>query len=92
MRFVYAPMEPVEEQAPQIVGTLSNMVSKSYKELTVRDGAVVALDIKHDPDVFTLGIPEGYQGLLPLWQFILQPTYDLRAPGFDREEQTSQLA
>lgn len=89
IRFVYAPMEPVEEQAPQIAGTLSNMVSNAYKELTVRSGAVVALDVKHDPDVFSLGIPEGYKGSLPLWQFILQPNYDLRALGFDGEEQTA---
>lgn len=89
VHFVYAPMEPGEEQAPHIVGTLSNMVSNAYKELTVRSGAVVALDVKHDPDVFSLGIPEGYKGSLPLWQFILQPNYDLRARGSDQEEQTA---
>ncbi|MDQ0996085.1 hypothetical protein QFZ34_001262 [Phyllobacterium ifriqiyense] len=87
MRFTYAPMEPVEEQGPHIAGTLSNMVSNAYKELTVQSGAVVALDVKHDPDVFSLGIPEGYKGSLPLWQFILQPNYDLRARGIEREEQ-----
>ena len=92
IRFVYAPMEPVEDQGPQIAGTLSNMVSNAYKELTVRSGAVIALDVKQDPDVFSLGIPEGYKGSLPLWQFILQPNYDLRARGFDRAERAEELA
>lgn len=91
MRFVYAPLKPVEEQSPQIAGTLSSMVSNAYKELTVRSGAVVALDVRHDPDVFSLGISEGYKGSLPIWQFIQQPNYELRTRGRDREAQAEHL-
>lgn len=91
MRFAFAPMEPEEDQDPQIVGTLSEMVSNAYRELTTRDGAVVALEVKHDPDVFSLGIPEGYKGSLPIWQFILQPNFDLRARGLENEEQATEV-
>lgn len=86
LRFVYAPMEPVEGQGPQIAGTLSSMVSNAYKELTGRRGGVVAIDVRHEPDVFTLDIPEGYNGSLPLWQLILQPNYPARERSIDREE------
>ncbi|MEP9396677.1 hypothetical protein [Mesorhizobium sp. KR2-14] len=35
--------------------------------------------MKHDPDMFSLEIPEGYRGkALPLWQFELRPNFDLK--------------
>lgn len=79
LRFIFGPREPAENQELQIVGDLSAMVSRAYQEMTIRENNVVSIDVKHDPDVFSLSIPEGYRGSLPLWQFILQPNYDLQA-------------
>ncbi|RWM11822.1 MAG: hypothetical protein EOR73_31985 [Mesorhizobium sp.] len=79
LRFIFGPREPAEDQEFQIVGTLSAMVSRAYQEMTMRESDVVSIDVKHDPDIFSLSIPEGYRGSLPLWQFILQPNYDLQA-------------
>lgn len=84
LQFIFSPREPVKDQGLQIVGTLSTMVSIAWSELTVKGSVVVSLDVKQDPDVFSLGIPEGYKGSLPLWQFILQPNYDMKVPNFSQ--------
>jgi len=71
-----------EENAEEFrsLGTLSSMVSKAFRELTVDDEAgIIALDVNYDPDMFRIQIPEGYRGeSLPLWQFILQPNFDFK--------------
>ena len=80
LRFIFGPREPSEDQESQIVGTFEHHGEvRAYQEMTMRDSDVVSIDVKHDPDVFSLRIPEGYKGSLPLWQFILQPNYDLQA-------------
>lgn len=57
-----------------IVGELSSMVSTAYNEMTIYENRVVALDVKADPLIFKVDIPENYKGEhLPLWQLILQP-------------------
>lgn len=56
----------MEDQRFQIAGTLSAMVSSAYREMSMRERAVVSIDVKHDPDVFSLGIPENYKGSLRL--------------------------
>lgn len=81
MRFIYAPSDPAEGQDFQVVGALSKMVSNAFKELTVQEGNVVALDVEHDPDVFSLGIPEDYTGSLPLWRLVMQPNRNFRTKG-----------
>ncbi|WP_154721681.1 hypothetical protein [Ciceribacter sp. T2.26MG-112.2] len=76
LRWVFSPENPVEDQPFQVVGNLSAMISNSYRELTVGDNTVKALDVKQDPKFFALDIPEDYkEPSLPLWQFILQPNY-----------------
>ncbi|MBX5272611.1 hypothetical protein HJB99_28785 [Rhizobium sp. NLR17b] len=82
LQFVFEPEEVHEDQGIETIGGLSQMVSSAYRELTVDDTGVVALDIRHDPEIFTLRIPEGFKNeTLPLWQFILQPN-----PKFGEEE------
>lgn len=57
-----------------IVGELSSMVSTAYNELTTYENRVIALDVKVDPEIFKVDIPEGYKGEnLPLWQFSIMP-------------------
>ncbi|QPB24552.1 hypothetical protein [Rhizobium sp. 007] len=74
LQFLFEPEQVHEGQGCETIGGLSQMVSSAYRELTVDDTGVVALDIRHDPEVFTLRIPEGFKNeTLPLWQFILQP-------------------
>lgn len=72
-----------EENAQEFrsLGTLSSMVSNAFREFTVDDETgIIALDVKHDPDMFSLEIPEGYQGTaLPLWQIELRPNFDFEA-------------
>ncbi|MBB3165756.1 hypothetical protein FHS25_006268 [Rhizobium laguerreae] len=74
LQFVFEPDEVHADQGFETIGGLSQMVSSAYRELTVDDTGVMALDIRHDPEVFTLRIPQGFKNeTLPLWQFILQP-------------------
>ena len=89
LRFIFAPREPVDGQGFQIVGTLSAMVSSAYREMTMRESAVVSIDVKHDPDMFSIRIPEGYKAKsLPLWQFILQPNYEMKSATPETEYNT----
>ena len=79
LRFGFSPDDPVENQDLQIIGALSTMVSSAYGEMTVGESSVLALDVKHDPAVFALRIPDGFkEPSLPLWQFIFQPNYDMK--------------
>ncbi len=54
------------------------MISCAFRELTVDDGSgVFSLDVKYDPDYFSLAIPRGFKSeVLPIWQFILQPNLE----------------
>lgn len=78
--FVSRPEEPSKEQPFQILGNLSSMVSAAFRELTVdEETGVIALDVKYDPQMFSVEIPKEYKGgSLPLWQFALQPNFDFR--------------
>ncbi|WP_339101302.1 hypothetical protein WKQ99_10235 [Pseudomonas atacamensis] len=63
-----------EDQGFALVGELSSMVSSAYNELTVYENRVIALDVKVDPEIFKVFIPDGYKGQrLPLWQLLIQP-------------------
>jgi hypothetical protein len=87
LQFVFESEEVHDDQGFETIGGLSQVVSSAYRELTVDDTGVVALDIRHDPEVFTLKIPEGFKNqTLPLWQFILQPN-----PKFGQSEITNQI-
>lgn len=83
LQFVFEPEGVHPEQGIETIGCLSQMVSSAYRELTVDDSGVIALDVRHDPEVFMLRIPQGFKSeTLPLWQFILQPNPEFgRAQG-----------
>lgn len=70
-------MENARQQGFGIIDHLSSMVSTAYKQHTVYEQRVIALDTAADPEVFSVEIPEGYKGdKLPLWQIELRPNTD----------------
>ena len=72
MKFVFSP-EHQEEPNFAIIGNLSTMVSNGFRELTIKDGEVVALTLGIDPAAFGALIPDYYSGKgLPLWRFVIQ--------------------
>lgn len=81
IRFAYSPVDQSEPNFA-IVGQLSAMVSKGFRELTVKDGDVVALTLGIDPSAFSILIPEDYKGEdLPLWRLKIGAN-----PNFQRVE------
>lgn len=67
-------MEDARQQGFAIIGHLSSMVSTAYKQHTVYEQRVIALDTAADPEIFSVEIPVGYKGdKLPLWQIELRP-------------------
>lgn len=77
--FSSTPNEVSNDQDFEIIGNLSSMISNAFRELTVDDGSdVVSLDVKYDPEFFSLAIPKDYDGeALPIWQIELQPNLEL---------------
>lgn len=72
--FTYSPEYPPEDQPFSMIGDLSSMVSSAYKEQTVYERSVIALDTDLDPEVFSVEIPDKYHGEeLHLWQFTIRP-------------------
>lgn len=53
------------------------MVSSAYRELTVDGRDITSLDVRLDPDAFTLHIPADFwNDTLPLLQYTIQPNPD----------------
>jgi len=78
IKFTYAPTE-VSKQKFEIVGTLSGMISNKFKELTIKNGKVEALDLDLHPSLFKIFIPDDYNSTnLPLWQFIIRANKDFK--------------
>lgn len=78
IKIIYSP-EHQEQPNFAIIGNLSTMVSNAFKELTVKDGQVVALTLCIDPATFSALIPEDYKGDgLPLWRFRIQANPDFK--------------
>lgn len=76
-RFTYSPDHRLENQRFSMIGELSSMISSAYREQTVYERSVVAIDTKLDPEVFSVEIPNNYIGeRLPLWQFTMRPNPD----------------
>lgn len=79
VKFTYSPHAPPEDQIFSIIGDLSSMISSSYREQTVYEKSVIALDTNLEPSVFAVNIPDKYKGNnLPLWQFIMQSNPDFK--------------
>ena len=76
MRFIYTPESKTEENF-SLIGNLSAMISNMFKEHTVQDGKVVAVNSPLDPERFKVFISKDYKGKqLPLWRFFMQPNYE----------------
>lgn len=75
--YVASPDEPVPNQGFQLLGFLSDMISRSYNEMTSENGTVRSLSPAVEPGSLGIVIPEGYKGMhLPLWRFTVQPRAD----------------
>jgi hypothetical protein len=71
--FVARPEEPVPNQHFQILGFLSEMISRNYDGLTASDAGIDRLSPQVDPDALGILIPQDYRGKqLPLWRFMLK--------------------
>ena len=75
VRYEFHPYGDWDKEAGfAMVGEFSSMVTSAYNEHTVYEHKIVALDVKIDPELFSVAIPDGYSGQnLPLWQMAIQP-------------------
>ncbi|WP_174822885.1 hypothetical protein [Pantoea ananatis] len=79
VRFTFWPksLEDFEANGFAMVGNLSSMITEAFNEHTVYEQEVTALTSKAEPDIFTVDIPNDYQGeALGLWRFYVQPKPD----------------
>jgi len=78
IKFIYAPIK-ISEQNFEIIGTLSSMISNKFKEMTISNGEVEALDLDLNPSLFKIFIPNNYDSQdLPLWQLIIQANKEFK--------------
>lgn len=72
--FIAAPEEPVPNQSFQLLGSLSDMISRSYNALTVDGENVLSLSPAAEPGSLGIVIPLEYEGTdLPLWRLLIRP-------------------
>ena len=77
IRFRFSPRTPSENQAFQMIGALSSMVTNGFKEFTVAEQGLVAINAAVEPAEFQMLIPKNYKSdRLPLWQFEMRPNYE----------------
>lgn len=70
--FIAELVEPVVDQQFQMLGFLSEMISRNYNQLTTSDKGIDRLSLSVEPDALGILIPHGYDGKqLPLWRFSL---------------------
>ena len=63
------------DEAFELVGVLSQMVSRQFNDITAPEGSVKLLSPERDPDTLGVLIPPGYEGkALPLWRLIPSPS------------------
>lgn len=77
--YVFAPVEPVEQQELQMIGTLSSMHATLYNLATLtEEGDFLALRRESEPGELAEIVPADYwesrEHTLPLWQFSVQPS------------------
>ena len=79
VEYRFAPPEEAQrqnEQGFEMNSFISSMVSKLFREATVKDGVVTALHMEFTPGEFGRLIPTDYDQIrvaLPLWRCVLQP-------------------
>jgi hypothetical protein len=75
--FVVRHSEPTVGQQFEIMGSLSGMISRRFKDSTAPEATIQRLVPSAEPGSLGILIPEDYKGKrLPLWRFILKPNYD----------------
>ncbi|CAK2389144.1 hypothetical protein [Vibrio crassostreae] len=75
--FTFEPEHPSENNDFDTIGYLSSMISSAYREYTIEDGKVIAVDANVEPSQFNIGIPENYTSkTLPLWLLNIQPNFE----------------
>lgn len=68
--YVAEPQNPVPAQGFQMLGFLSEMISRNYNDVTSEFGEIHQLSPSADPGSLAITIPERYKGKqLPLWLF-----------------------
>jgi hypothetical protein len=72
--YISAPPEHTANQSFECLGSVSDMVSQHYNELTTSGAVVTRFSPSTEPGTLGVLIPLGYQGKhLPLWRFIIPP-------------------
>jgi hypothetical protein len=68
--------ESTENQAFEMLGFLSTMISRRFTELTAPSHNIERLIPDGDPDSLGVLIPFDYKGKqMPLWRFVIKPNY-----------------
>jgi hypothetical protein len=71
---VTPPERANPDQEFEIVGTLSELVSRQFDDATTRDGEIVNISPEAEPTEFGVVIPRDFESdALPLWRFDLRP-------------------
>jgi hypothetical protein len=75
MTFVITPPERANpNQEFEIVGRLSELVSRQFDACTTRDGESTGISPQAEPEAFGVAIPNDFKGnALRLWRFDLRP-------------------
>jgi hypothetical protein len=72
--YISEPPERTPNQSFECLGSMSDMISQHYNELTTSGVTVTRFSPSTEPGTLGVLIPLGYQGKhLPLWRFILSP-------------------
>jgi len=76
LEYIVAPPDPATGQEFQMMGFLSEMLSKQFEFATMNpNGTVKRLTPQSEPGFLGLRIPKDYKGkVLRLWRFVLQPS------------------
>jgi len=73
---VVEPINKTAEQRFELLGSMSSMISRRYRELVSTPSGGEKVSIHLEPDSLGINIPKGYKGkALPLWIFYLRPNY-----------------
>lgn len=74
--FVFRPEEETPDQGFEVIGSLSQMISQQFNQLTAPSGTIAQLVPSRDPGKLGILIPSDYKGeALPLWRLFISPNY-----------------
>lgn len=76
-----APAVPTEDQGFEIVGAMSQIISKQYLDATSAGEKISSLSPQNDAHEFGAIIPPDYKGeALPLWRLSQKPNFEKNPP------------